>query len=371
MNVVQIVPPPPQPVSRRKAWLLVGAVAVVVAAASGVAVYVHQSDSGHASAGPLGVWGIETPPVWVGTDDNGVAMMELTRTGRSLSGSLDITAIPKDNPTTTKSYHAAFTGSVDGTSVTLRIDGALGTVSSMSGTLTNSELDLHLPDSGGTMETLVMRPGTIEAYNKKVSAIQSRAGEALSDLQDAQAEQAQAAADAEAKRQIDEAAAKVGTAYSTLKDALASGADYSTFETDIATARQDLGTTNSDADLVASQGPDDACVAAYTVQSDADTVQADADTVQADRDSLDWTITAIEDDVKALKDAWKAYQDAQALMPDYVPVVTHAGSVSSLKSGATAAVSEMKRKGDGYVTTANGLADKASKIASAADAGAC
>ncbi|MFF3878163.1 hypothetical protein [Streptomyces sp. NPDC001978] len=40
--MVQMYPPPPPPVqvSRKKAWLLIGSVSVVVASAVGVAVYV-------------------------------------------------------------------------------------------------------------------------------------------------------------------------------------------------------------------------------------------------------------------------------------------------------------------------------------------
>lgn len=366
-------PPPPAPPNRRKAYLLVVGVAVFVATASGMAVYMNQSKSETGTSSPFStgvVDGISTPHVWVGTANDGVAMVELTKTGSSLSGSLDITAIPENNATTTRSEHIAFTGSVDGIAVTLRIDGAFGSVGSLSGTLTNTEMNLHVPDSNtGTMYTLAMRPGTVEAYNSKVGELQSQARQALTDFQDAQAQAAQEAADAETRGQIDAAAAKVNSAYTDLKRTLGMPVDYSSFETDLATVRADLKTVKDNA---ANLSGEDACFDAGSVEMDAGTVEMDAGTLELDRGTLDYTISDIESQSTALKDASDAYETAQALMPGYKPVLsTWTGGVSKLRTNAKDAMSGIRSKGDGYVKTGKDLAAEARRFSDAAVASSC
>ncbi|MGW9028396.1 hypothetical protein ACWGQ5_30455 [Streptomyces sp. NPDC055722] len=343
---------------------------VVIATAVGAAVYSDQSDKGHSSLATPFADGISTPNVWVGTENDGVAMVELTRTGSSLSGSLDITGIPSSNPTTTKSQHAAFTGTVDGTAVTLRIDGAFGSVGSLSGTLTSAELNLHVPNSEtGTMYTLALRPGTVDDYNSKVGDLQSQARQALTDLQDAQDQANQAAADAETRGQIDAAATKANSAYTELKRTLGVPVDYSTFVTDLATVRRGLKTVKDNA---ASLSGEDACIDAGSVESDAGTVEMDAGTLEMDRGTLDFTISDIESQSTAFKEAWDRYTEAQKLMPEYRPVLTTwAGGVTKLRSDAEDAVTAIKSKGDGYVKTGKDLAAEARRVSDAAVASSC
>ncbi|WP_344412039.1 hypothetical protein [Streptomyces glomeratus] len=340
----------------------------VMATAVGVAVYIGQSDKGHSSAAPF-THAFETPHLWVGTADDGVAMVELTRTGSSLSGSFDVTAIPSSDRTTTKAEHAAFTGTVDGSAVTIRIDGALGSVGSLSGTLTNTEMILHVPHDTGTMYTLTLRPGSVDDYNSKVGDLQSRARHALTDLQDAQAKEAQAAADAETRGKIDAAATKVNSAYTALKQTLGVSVDYSSFETDLATVRSDLKTVKDNA---ANLSGEDACIDAGSVEMDAGTVEMDAGTLESDRGTLDYTISDIESQSTALKDAWDAYETAQGLMPEYTPVLsTGVGGVSKLRTNAKDTVSAIKSKGDGYVKTGKDLAAEARRVSDAAVGSAC
>lgn len=361
-------PPPPSASNRRKAWLLIGSVSAVIATAVGTVVYIDQSEKGHSSTAPF-THAFETPHLWVGTADDGVAMVELTRSGSSLSGSLDITAIPSSDRTTTKAEHAAFTGTVDGSAVTIRIDGALGSVGSLSGTLTSTEMSLHVPNDNGTMYTLTLRPGSVDAYNRKVGALQSQARQALTELQDAQAKEAQAAADAESSGKIDAAATKVNSAYTELKRTLSVPVDYSSFETDLATVRSDLKTVK---DNTANLSGEDACTDAGSVETDAGTVETDAGTLESDRGTLDYTISDIESQSTALKDAWDAYETAQGLMPGYTPILsTGVGGVSNLRTNARDTVSAIKSKGDGYVRTGKDLAAEARRVSDAAVASAC
>lgn len=349
--------------SRRTTWLVVGVMSVAVAAVTGVAAYVNHSH------------GTGTPHVWVGGDDTGVALVELTRDGAALSGTIDTTEIPDDKPTTTASDHRAFTGTLDGSSVTLRVDGVLGMVTAVSGTLANGELNLDLADgSTGTVQTLRLTPSSVADYNRAASKLKAKANEALQQVQQEQAAQAKAQADQELRQKIDTAAHAVDEAAGTLQQALATGPDYSPFQSAIASAQQDLSTAETDARRAKALGHDetgDGCSAAGDAESAAGDVESDEGDAESAQGDVDSAVSDISSDVSALQEAWAAYQDVQSQTSDYVPIVSSADAVKQLESKAAGVIKEMQRKAGGYVATAKALVDQADKVAQGADSAAC
>jgi hypothetical protein len=80
----------------------------------------------------------DTPNIWVGSGATEAVMIQLTRSGNALSGTLDDTNLDRAGGVTPKTVHAAFTGTVDRTAITLTFPQGLGFSTSLSGTLTDA-----------------------------------------------------------------------------------------------------------------------------------------------------------------------------------------------------------------------------------------
>lgn len=321
---------------------------------------------------------VALPHTWVGASATDALMVQMTRDGRALSGSLDSTAIADGDPTKATTAHWGFTGTLDGSAFTMNVRGDVLTEATFTGTVASGRMQLLVPDQEtGTIESAELRPGTVDQYNRAVRAVTGRAAAAAAQAaQEAQAQaQAQASEEAAAqiRRQIDSAAGAVSTAYGDLSDALDQAADYASFESDIATAEQDLATTRTDAAQAQAMDKDDpaACGQADTAQGDADTVQGDADTVQGDLDTLTGEVDNLSTLLTSLNDAYGAYRTAQAQTSSYIPLVASAADVNSLEARAATAMATMTSKGNGYLAHAGQLASQASSIAGGAESEAC
>ncbi|MEC3995555.1 hypothetical protein VSR01_19295 [Actinacidiphila sp. DG2A-62] len=339
--------------------------------------------SGRQTDGGAAAWGkapgaAALPHTWVGTSATGALMVQMTRDGRALSGSLDSTALVDGDPTRSTTAHWGFTGTLDGSAFTMNVRGDVLTRTTFTGTVSAGRMQLLVPDRGtGTIQAAELRPGTVDQYNRAVRSVTGRAAAAAAQATREAQEQAQAQASEEAaaqvRAQIDSAAGAVSTAYGDLSDALDQAPDYSSFESDIATAEQDLATTRTDAAQARAMDKDDpeACGQADTAQGDADTVQGDADTVQGDLDTLTGAVDSLSTLLAALKDAYGAYRTAQAQTSSYVPLVASAADVNALEARAATAMATMTSKGNGYLAHANQLAAQAASVAGTAESEAC
>jgi hypothetical protein len=72
-------------------------------------------------------------------------MIQVTRQGNALSGTLDETGLDNPDSTEVTPVHAAFTGVIDGTAITLNFPQGFGFSTSIAGTLSGNTMTLQAP----------------------------------------------------------------------------------------------------------------------------------------------------------------------------------------------------------------------------------
>ncbi|MGW1887958.1 hypothetical protein [Streptomyces sp. NPDC001970] len=157
------------------------------------------------------------PGTWVGGTPEDAVMLQMTRTEHRVTGSLDATSIPDEEPTEAKAGHFGITGTTGQRSITLTLDHML----TVSGSISGTSMTLNFPDRDtGAIEQITLKPGTVEEYNELADGVRQTANKALAaELKD-EKERDKTRADAKARTDLDTAAAKVASAYRELTAAL-------------------------------------------------------------------------------------------------------------------------------------------------------
>lgn len=285
--------------------------------------------------------------------------IQLTVSGTSLSGTLDDTSRVS---TTTNSNHGSFTGTENGSSLTLAFDQGLGVVTNISGSVDGSNLILEFPQTSGTLITTTFVPSNSAAYDSAVAVLDQSAANAQASSAAAQASQqaaAQAAQQAAADQQaVDSASAAVQQDLASLAHATI---DTSSFGPDLQAQQKDLATMRAD-EQIAKQAPDPntACSDANTVQSDANTVQSDANTVQSDVNSVDSDVSYEQGLVSSLTTDFAALQSAESADSTYQPSgLPTAAEVSTASSTARASIMKAQSIASTDLRKANAVAASA------------
>ncbi|HEX3828224.1 MAG TPA: hypothetical protein VHV82_13240 [Sporichthyaceae bacterium] len=264
--------------------------------------------------------------VFVRFTDNG--------SGGVLSGLMDIVNADANSTTGTDTTENSFTGTRNGPDVTLSIplDGT------MTGTLQNGTLSLNIPQSSGQLATETFQSATVNDYNAAVAALQN-AGYAQADTNAqaaAQQQQAEAAAQAAAAKQAQDTKDQqaVQSDLSALQQDANFSADVAQLWNAVSGADSDLAKTRSDA----KQGQGDDC---YNVSNgvgyDAvNNVEYDAqNNVGYDlQNNLGPNIATARQDIKTLQ------SDAAQLNTDGLPVPsTVAQAINAARSAISKAAS--------------------------------
>jgi hypothetical protein len=92
-----------------------------------------------------------------------------TVTGDSAHGNITGSQLDSSG-TTIDTSTLSFTGVISGSSVTLKLGGG---TRSVSGTVTSGQLQIELPESDGTIQSVDFVPGTAGAFNSDVAKIQA------------------------------------------------------------------------------------------------------------------------------------------------------------------------------------------------------
>ena len=127
--------------------------------------------TGAPAANPLD----NTPPnSWVTIGPASAALLQFTRAGQTIQGTLDVTRL-NDGGTDLVPSHSGFTGTIQGTSITLNFPASFGFGTTLSGSIDSAKLALSFADGppGGT--PLVLTPGGVDRFNEGVAALRATA----------------------------------------------------------------------------------------------------------------------------------------------------------------------------------------------------
>jgi hypothetical protein len=335
---------------------------VLIAAAlppSGGSDPTHTANSG--AGAPLAKG--EIPHVWVGGTAEDVYMIQVTRQGTSLSGTYDATWLA--TPTQPNSVHAAFSGVIDGTAITLTFPQGLGFVSNIAGTISTIGMTVQTPQADGSIATLTLKPSTVYDYNQRITS-----------LQQAAAVNASASAATAARQQtqayIDNTAGAVAKDITALQAANKTP-DFSALDHDLTTANHDLAQTKTDATKAASEtNPGDACYDASTTTYDASTVQYDSHSVDYDTNAINTAADTADRAVASLNADLTTYQQAAAAMPGYQAAYQpDPSAIQTLEDKATKAAAAWRTKATQYETQVASLLNQANTIAAQAQKQYC
>lgn len=144
--------------------------AVVLLACACLAACGSSTVQGKGGAVPLAGKGSPLPASWVYFRPGTIAsLLVWTVIGDSAHGNYTSSMLDSSG-TTIDTNTLSFAGVISGSSVTLNLDGGAGSVS---GTVNSGQLQIEIPDSDGTIQSVDLVPGTAAAFNSDVAKIQS------------------------------------------------------------------------------------------------------------------------------------------------------------------------------------------------------
>ena len=311
--------------------------------------------------------------VWVGGDATSAVMVQVTRRDNSLTGTFDEAGLDIAESATVKPVHAAFTGTVDGTALTLTFPGGLGFDTTISGSLSDDEMILQAPQSDGSIAAVTLLPSSVDAYNRRIAGVQA-AAQANADASAAAADaEATAAAARTAQAQIDAAAHAVSADMAALRSAADNGPSFEGFKTDLNDARHYLAQAKSHAAAAAGESdPSAACDDATAATDDATAVHDAATGVEDETTAVGDAVTAVTTAANQLDQDLTAYRDAAAKMTDYTPAdAPDTEAIQALQKHAAKQTSAWKATAAGYQRQVAQLATAADTVAAKANKRYC
>jgi len=108
---------------------------------------------------------------FLGKASNAVILIQWTRSGNAVSGSLQQTLLADPAGSGVSTQQISFTGLVAGNGLTLQLSKGLGTTTSLVGTLSGSGFMLTYPGNGSNLIQVRFTPGQISGYTQAVSEL--------------------------------------------------------------------------------------------------------------------------------------------------------------------------------------------------------
>lgn len=275
------------------------------------------------------------PDGYLGTDTKSVFFIQFTDKTNQLNGNIQGIEETNDIPPQTKSLTEAFTGTQNGTSVTLTVS-IFGFSSSVVGTLNGNTLVLDVPQSDGHLQSETFTGASTQQYNQAVDALRSKVSQEDQQYNNTQAtataaqatqteqqneQQATQTAQQGEQQAVSDANAQLGNALSALKNdeaGLASFSETSTlsgYANDWQTMQKDYTTEQQDANA----GCGDNSSNYNQVQADANQIDADENQIladdnqlSADKNQYNADLSPVQSDVQTVKADWAQLQQAVA-----------------------------------------------------------
>jgi hypothetical protein len=257
-----------------------------------------------------------------------------------ISGTIIYDYISGTAPNETVSVESVpFTGSIDGSSVTMNVNGGflVGT-RTLHATLKGGLLTFTTLSSGGSLGSSTMVQSSTAAYNAAVAALHRGVDHAnlVAQQQQAQAQQAQANAQAEQTAQNDGVTVQQDSS-------LGSGSnfayDLSNFAADVKSSKLDLKTAQQDAGQSKSY-----CNASIMVNGDTQSLDGDLQSIVGDIQSLRADIQTVHSDIATVSNDVAGLQYRGLSVP---------GNIAAIVSQARANIRSAIQQANGYIDQAN------------------
>jgi hypothetical protein len=332
--------------------------ALIAAATAGALLFLAAACGGNSNG----------PATFVARDPHGAALIQWTRSGGDLKGSLSIASIQASDRLHLQTETIAFTGVVHDSSVTLTLDQGLGFTTNWNGSLNGKSLKLTYTRDDGTAAELDLVEGKVADYNAGVAAVRTQVV-AARHRQAAQQAQAAAAAQAQqAQQQLDSDGQTVAEDVASVRDGAGTVTNES-FAGDLQTMRADLQTTYQDLQTGLSDSADVVCSDAGAVDSDEGALESDQGAIESDIGGVESDVSSLQQVVATLRHDYQRYQqDAQAV-PDYTSQSPpDAQQIQAAIADANAAIKKARAAEASARATGNGLVAQAKQYAAKADA---
>jgi hypothetical protein len=308
-----------------------------------------------------GCGGGARPDSYVGRASNAALYVTWTRSDSRLSGQL--TQALADNQTgTVKTTRASFDGTIDGSSVSLRVDQGLGLASTITGSRDGDTLALDYPGANGGVVTVRLLAGDGADFNQALSVLRDQAVEAK-----------RAADRAAARRQAREDAAQLADSVRAGMNGLDRAADDASatapdlYASDLDTLRSDLENVKSSYQVLTAgvaNGYGTVCDDAATVDDAVGIMRQDLATLRREvSDNRDPGV--LNRDIRSLR---SQFAQLQSLDPSLLPAdAPTAGDLGVAIRAARSKVRHQGGRGAGF-DRASALLDDAAALQVKGDA---
>jgi hypothetical protein len=263
-----------------------------------------------------------TPDGYLSINTDSVYFIQFTEQNHQLNGHLQGIAETTDTPPQTKSSSTAFTGTHNGSSITITVS-VFGFSSSLVGTLNDTTLTLEIPQTDGHLQSETFTGASLQDYNQAVDTLQKKVQQVdqryFNNQATVTAQQATQTAIQQERQAVSDANSNLSNALSTLKSDAATLASFSeegtlgsyannwqTMQNDYATEQQTVQAGCGDSNY--NQGT--AQYDAGTVDYDEGTIQYDDGTLNYDKNTYTNELSAVQNDVQTVKTAWTQLQQA-------------------------------------------------------------
>jgi hypothetical protein len=112
---------------------------------------------------------------FVGQATNAEILIQWTRAGDSLSGSLQEALRKEGGSSAVESSSRAFTGTISGNGLTLTLNEGLGTTKALVGKITSTGFTMTFPGTEHELTSITFVPGMVADYNHAVSELEGHA----------------------------------------------------------------------------------------------------------------------------------------------------------------------------------------------------
>lgn len=301
------------------------------------------------------------PASYMAKDTDRLGYLQWSRTDQAVAGTLTLSTL--DSKTTDITSQASpFSGSVSGSTVSLKLVRPVDGSTDWSGPLTSSSVTLSHTTTDGQTDTLTFTQATTTTYHA-----------ALIDLQNGALEAANAAAtssdEAGAKKAIDAAGADVKADIDKLGAAAAALAPMAVPATDEISAVRDHKDAAHQAQIRAAKqkNKDTICQNADEASAQANSASGGAATAASVKAQVDAQITAVKKDITALGQSHARLTSAQAALATYKPkAVPTEQAISDAISSANDAIAAASHSANSAVNNTASNASTAQQFAAKA-----
>lgn len=279
-----------------------------------ISIFVYAACSGSSLFGP--------PDGYLSTRSGSVAFLQFTENNHQLSGHMQEVDQTNDVPPQTKTHSYAFTGTQNGTSITLSFP-VLWSSMSFTGTFVGDTITLDMPQDDGHLANNVFKGSSTQQYNDAIDALQKGVSQQdqqyYNDQATAEAIQATATAIQDEQDAVSNANYYLKNALSALKSSDDTFTSFSVSDTLSAYAKgwQQMQNDYKKEQGDAANGCGENNYNQNTVQYDDNTVGYDYNSITYDDNSLsydkntyDSELSAVQDALQSVKDDWVALQNA-------------------------------------------------------------